>query len=110
MYKVDYEYNTQVEVYSTEYSSDVPSKLEEAIKFFQVKLQSIPEEYRKDSILDIEGYNDYDSASARISIYYYRPPTPQEITDRKEADKNRAKSQLQWARDNLKRLENAAKG
>ena len=112
MSKIKYDYDTQVEVFSSEsYLGDkVPSKLEEAIKFFQEKLKSIPEEYRKDTILNIEGYDEYDCAYARVEIYYHRPPTPQEVTDRQEAEKIRAKVQLQWARDNLKRLEKQAEG
>lgn len=105
MNKINFEYETQVEVFSSEgFNSQVPSKLEEAISFFQEKLNSIPAEYRKDAVLNIEGYNEYDYSYARVEIYYYRPPTSGEISDRKETEKERARSQLKWAEDNYKRL------
>lgn len=75
-----------------------PSNAVEFIKWFQGKLDLIPEEYRNVASIDLETHTSYDSSEIEIDIYYDRPETAQEAAARKH------KIQLQKEHERINEL------
>ena len=78
--------NIKITVFNAEeYDSqkDWPtSNAVEFVKWFQGKLDLIPEEYRNVASIDLESHASYDSSEIEIDIYYNRPETAEETSAR----------------------------
>jgi hypothetical protein len=48
------------------------------IKWFQAKIDSVPDEFKGSVSIDIDSTTSYDCDYAEIDMYYYRPETLQE--------------------------------
>jgi len=81
----------QVTVFDKEqYSGDdwPSSNGYEFIKWFTDKLESIPEEFKKDAVFDLDATDSYGSPYVTLELYYNRPETQEEISDRQARYKN----------------------
>jgi len=81
-----------VEVFKKEqYDGDWPER--NAIEFlawFEEKINSIPEEFRREAKIELEALSSYEeSAYVSLEIYYYRPETGDEELVRKSKEQNR---------------------
>lgn len=87
--------------YNQERVGDVPTELDDLIQVLQETRLEIPPEHRANARVSIEPEGDYDNGIDCLSIYYYRPRTPEEIA----ADDARQKAHWeQQVRDAEQRL------
>lgn len=87
---------------------DIPEDAAGFMAFFAEKLETIPDEYRHSAKIEVRAETCYDSAILAVEIYYYRPETEQEVSDRlakqaaKEAQNQARKlAEFQRLRDEL---------
>ena len=57
---------------------DIPTKPDEFIKYWQDKIDLVPEEYRDSTRIEIEADSYYDCGSLYASVSYTRPETDSE--------------------------------
>ena len=68
-----------VSVFNEEISYDTPDNPKEFMKYFQDKIDLIPEKYKDIAIIELESdYGEYDSTRLNFSIYYERDETAEE--------------------------------
>ena len=80
---LEYIFNEQVG-----YSNGPPRLAEDFLNWFTTKINSVPEEFRKDVNIEIETSQPWDDADGPwLSIQYYRPQTEEEKINE---DKDRA--------------------
>ena len=90
-----------IELYNTNkgyYDNCRPDRVVELIEWLQAKLEQVPEEYRNKVCIDLTGGTDAYSSTSDVDecIYYYRPPTPEEIEqDLKDAEARKQKREDQ---------------
>lgn len=76
--------NTKVTVFAANQFGDAnwpfdeETKLTDVIAFLKDQYESIPEQYRDETICNIDNSSYYDSTYATIEIYYERPETIQD--------------------------------
>jgi len=73
----------RIEIYSHENPS-LPENPKEFLVFFSNLFSQIPDEYKDKATVDIVADTFYDSAILELNVYYYRPETESEETERME--------------------------
>lgn len=84
----------------------IPENLIDAIHWLQEILDGIPVEYRPEATIEIGSSTFHDSSTASILIEYQRPPTAEEIEERKQLARKRAEEEMM----RLQKMADAAKG
>ena len=70
-----------------------PTNLRARIEWLTDKLNSIPEPYRREAVVHMEAFEEYDCHLIEYTISYERPETDQEQADRKKAEERWKKMQ-----------------
>lgn len=102
-------YSQTVEVYDSEIHEQPPTNAAQFIAFFQKKLDAIPDVFHNTAHINLDTYHSYGDDYCRISMYYSRPPTEEEVKAREIKAKADAEIQLQYAIVNFARLEKQLK-
>ena len=89
--------NVMISVYENNCMYYFLEEAEEFLKFFTEKINLIPPEFMDTAQIEIEPNMDYDSPVMDLNIYYMRPETEKEISE-KEQRENEQK-ELQKERD-----------
>ena len=99
--------NIMIEVFNKQrYDCDWPPRgAVEFIAWFEEKINSIPEEFRRAAIVDLGAVESYDNSYyATIEIYYCRPETKEEERIRADKEQEYAKSLREKELKQLKEL------
>ena len=72
-----------------------PSNLSGVITWLQGLLDSVPEEHRSNVIIEFDSDGDYDDPGPKVTIYYERPETDEELRDRQRRNADRIKQARQ---------------
>jgi len=90
----------QIKVYELGYD-DVPQKADEFIKFWQDKINMVPDEFRGTTEIEMEAEESYGCATLEATVIYKRPETDKEeqlrekqAQDRQEAITRRELEEL----------------
>lgn len=77
-----------------QYDGDwLPESGLELIDWLKSKIKSVPPRYRKDVKIEFDSTVCYDSSSAAIEIYYYRPETKKEVKKRNDGKEQMEKAE-----------------
>jgi len=73
------------EIVAKEVYDDVSHNLGEFVDWLSRQVDRIPQEYLKKAEIEFENYEEYENAyGTRITIFYYRPETDDEMAKRKK--------------------------
>ena len=72
-----------------------PENAMECVAWFAAKIAEIPNKYKTTAKIEIESVSSYeDSHYARIEIYYDRPETDEEMSEREAEERRRQEAQI----------------
>lgn len=83
-------------------ASEIPDNLAEFILQLMDLRDSAPQQYRNDLMLEFE--DDYEGGIDAIVVFYRRPETDEEVTERQNRAKLAARAELEMARNVYEKL------
>lgn len=86
-------------------SMSIPSKLLDFKVWLDEQIAKVPEEFRKETTVDIDTYDSYGSTYSKVEIYYYKPLEKDEIKAAALAQEERRQKNIQWHKEALAKLE-----